>query len=76
LPIRRLGGRLRQRQEIRVAYVDLPELDVQPVSQAYTRLASDRVRFDSLSRPFSADLEIDADGLVLYYPDLFTRVGG
>jgi hypothetical protein len=76
LPIRRLGEQLHQRQEIRVAYVDLPKLDVQPVAQAYTRLAQDRVRFESLSRPFTAELEIDGDGLVLHYPGLFTRVAG
>jgi hypothetical protein len=76
LPIRRLGDALRERREIRVAYVDLPKLDVQPVSQAYTRIGPDRVRFESLSRPFSAELEIDGDGLVLRYEGLFTRVAG
>jgi hypothetical protein len=76
LPIRRLGEQLRQRQEIKVAYIDLPELDVQPVSQAYTSLAPDRVLFESLSRPFTAELQIDGDGLVLNYPGLFTRVAG
>ena len=81
LPIRRLGDSLRQRQEIRVAYVDLPELDVQPVSQAYTArpytgAAPDRVLFESLSRPFSAELEVDGDGLVLRYQDMFARVAG
>jgi hypothetical protein len=76
LPIRRLGDALAQRQEIRVAYVDLPRLDVQPVSQAYTRLAQDTVQFESLSRPFSARLEVDSDGLVLRYEGLFTRVAG
>jgi hypothetical protein len=80
LPIRRLGDTLQAqaqaRQEIRVAYVDLPKLDVQPVSQAYTRVAPDRVRFESLSRPFAADLDVDDDGLVLRYEGLFTRVAG
>lgn len=76
LPIRRLGEQLQQRQEIRVAYVDLPKLDVQPVSQAYTRVAPERVLFESLSRPFSAELEVDGEGLVLRYPGLFTRVAG
>jgi hypothetical protein len=76
LPIRRIGDALRERQEIRVAYVDLPKLDVQPVAQAYTRVAPDRVRFESLSRPFSAELEVDSDGLVLRYEGLFTRVAG
>lgn len=76
LPIRRLGAALDARQDIRVTYVDLPKLDVQPVAQAYTRVAPDRVRFDSLSRPFSAELEVDGDGLVLRYEGLFTRVAG
>ena len=75
-PIRRLGDALQDRQEIRVAYVDLPKLDVQPVAQAYTRVASDRVRFESLSRPFAADLDVDGDGIVLHYEGLFTRVAG
>ncbi len=76
LPIRRLGDALRDRQEIRVAYVDLPKLDVQPVAQAYTRVTPDRVRFESLSRPFAADLDVDGDGLVLRYEGLFMRVAG
>jgi hypothetical protein len=76
LPIRRLGDALQARQEIRVAYVDLPKLDVQPVAQAYTRVTPDRVRFESLSRPFAADLDVDGEGLVLRYEGLFTRVAG
>lgn len=76
LPIRRLGDALAQRREIRVAYVDLPKLDVQPVAQAYTRRAPDRVLFESLSRPFAAELEVDSDGLVLHYEGMFTRVAG
>ena len=76
LPIRRLGDALAQRQEIRVAYVDLPRLDVQPVAQAYTRLAPDKILFESLSRPFSAALEVDGDGLVLRYEGMFMRVAG
>ena len=76
LPIRRLGDALAQRREIRVAYVDLPKLDVQPVAQAYMRRAPDRVLFESLSRPFAAELEVDGDGLVLRYEGLFMRVAG
>jgi hypothetical protein len=75
-PIRRLGSRLAQRQVIRVAYIDLPKLEVQPVEQAYTSSAPGRYLFESLSRPFSADLDTDEDGLVLRYQDMFTRVAG
>lgn len=74
LPIRRLGQALRERQEIRVAYIVLPELAVMASRQAYTLLEAGRYRFESLSDPFQAELETDADGLVVRYPGLFRRV--
>lgn len=73
LPIRRLDGRLARRQEIEVAYIDVPRLDVGPSRQAYTRLGPGRYLFESLSNPFSAAIETDEDGLVLRYPGLFAR---
>lgn len=75
LPIRRLGQALVARQEIRVAYITLPEASVMPSRQAYTALGGGRYRFDSLSDPFQADIVTDADGLVADYPGLFRRVG-
>jgi hypothetical protein len=43
--------------------------------QAYTRLADQRYRYESLDGSgFSAELAVDADGLVLDYPGLFRRV--
>jgi len=74
LPIRRLGEALRARREIRVAYIVMPGLQVMPSRQAYTRLAAGRYRFESLSDPFQAEIETDADGLVVRYPGLFRRV--
>ncbi len=74
LPIRRLGEALREREEIRVAYITLPEASVMPSRQAYTRLGEGRYRFESLSNPFQADIETDADGLVVHYPGLFRRL--
>lgn len=74
LPIRRLGEALRARQEILVAYIALPAATVAPSRQAYARQAPDRVRFESLSDPFEADIGVDADGLVLDYPGLFRRM--
>lgn len=80
LPIRRLGPGLAQRQEIEVAYIGvargLPCPEVRPARQAYTCVAPRRYRFESLSEPFSAELETDGDGLVLRYPGLFGRVSG
>ena len=74
LPIRRLGEALRQRREIRVAYVILPGAAVMPSRQAYTLLGEGRYRFESQSDPFQADIETDADGLVVHYPGLFRRL--
>lgn len=74
LPIRRLGEALRERREVRVAYVTLPGAAVMPSRQAYSLLGEGRYRFESLSDPFRADIETDADGLVVHYPGLFRRL--
>jgi len=74
LPIRRLHGVLEVRQEIDVAWVWIPELKVEKARQAYTRLAADSYRFESVGRDFQADLQVDDDGLVVRYPGLFKRV--
>lgn len=75
LPIRRQGAALRERQEILVAYIVLPDGGVMPSRQAYTWLGDGRYRFESLSSPFEATIETDADGLVVHYPGLFRRLG-
>ncbi|WP_026354984.1 putative glycolipid-binding domain-containing protein [Massilia niastensis] len=74
LPLRRLGDRLRQRQDIQVAFIELPSLALRPAHQAYTCLAPGRYRFDSPADAFTAEIETDAEGLVLRYPGLFTRI--
>jgi hypothetical protein len=74
LPIRRLGERLHERQEIRVAYITLPGSSVAPSAQAYTALGAGRYLFESLSDPFHAEILTDADGLVVDYPGLFRRL--
>jgi hypothetical protein len=76
LPIRRLGERLHERQEIHVAYITLPEASVAPSRQAYTALGAGRYLFESLSHPFQAEIVTDADGLVVDYPGLFRRITG
>ncbi|HLU35848.1 MAG TPA: putative glycolipid-binding domain-containing protein [Thermomicrobiales bacterium] len=73
LPVRRLDLRPGEEQEIRVAYIELPSLTVRPVIQRYTRLNGGRVRYESETRDFARDLQIDEDGFVEHYPDLFRR---
>jgi len=74
LPIRRLALPLGAAADITVVYIDLPALTAQPAMQRYTRLPGDRYRFEARGNGFTADLLVDADGLVLDYPDLFRRV--
>ena len=78
LPIRRLDLAPMESAELSVAYVEGTELQAWPEPQRYTCLKkSDRgglYRYLSLEGGFTADLPVDADGLVLDYPGLFKRV--
>ena len=74
LPIRRLDLKTAKPETIKVAYVSLPQLVVEPVAQRYTRLANARFRYEGLSTSFSAELEVDDEGIVRDYPGVFRRV--
>ena len=74
LPIGRLTLAQGRSAEIRAAYITVPELTLAPAPQRYTRLGSDRYRYEGLGTGFAADIAIDADGLVLDYPGVFQRV--
>jgi hypothetical protein len=75
LPIRRLGLTEGGRAEISVAYVSVPELDLSIARQRYSRLhGAHAYRFESLASGFTAELAVDAQGLVLDYPGLFRRL--
>jgi uncharacterized protein len=70
LPIRRLTGlEVGKAADLRMAWVQFPELSVIPSAQRYERLAADRWRFSS--GDFSAELVVDPEGLVLDYGGLF-----
>src|SRR5215211_4036020 len=77
LPIRRLGLKPGQSEELAVAYIRVPELLVGPERQRYgcleARADGGLYRFEELPGGFTAKLPVDADGLVLDYPGLFRR---
>ncbi len=66
LPIRRLGLAVGQSAEIRVVVVDPHREGLELVTQTYERLAESRYRYSS--GDFSAELDVDGDGLVTRYP--------
>ena len=57
-----------------MAWVSLPDLAVHRDPQRYEPLADGRVRFVSRDSDFTAELELDDDGLVVRYEDLAERV--
>jgi hypothetical protein len=77
LPIRRLGLELGESEDLRVAYIRVPELLVGPERQRYGCLEAQAdgglYRFEALPSGFTAELPVDADGFVLDYPGLFRR---
>lgn len=77
LPIRRLTLETGESATISVVYVNVPSLGIERLTQRYTALQSRSLyRFEGLDTGFQADLPLDADGLVLDYPDLFRRMPG
>jgi uncharacterized protein len=71
LPIRRLGAGA----ETTAAWVQIPELTVEPLHQRYTPLASGaRWRYEALGSGFVTEFDVDEHGLVLDYPDLARRL--
>jgi uncharacterized protein len=60
--------------EMVMAWVALPELTVRRSDQRYEPIEASRVRYVSLDSDFTAELELDEDGLVVVYPGLAERV--
>ncbi|GDY33421.1 putative glycolipid-binding domain-containing protein [Gandjariella thermophila] len=76
LPIRRLGlHREPGEHEIPMVFVSLPDLSVRLVRQTYRTVSvgAEQSVVNFTSGDFSADLVVDAEGLVLDYPGLATR---
>lgn len=78
LAVRRLKLRQAQPADIRVLYVTVPDLQIGAVTQRYTCLEQREdgmtVRYEQPAIDFTAELPLDADGLVHDYPGLFRRV--
>ncbi len=82
MPIRRAGLHRREgAEDFLMAWVSVPDLEVLGSAQRYEHVrvagAGAVVRFVDRGRfaGFAAELELDADGLVVRYPDLADRLG-
>ena len=72
LPIRRLGLSPGMSRDLRVAYVEIPDLKVRAVMQRYTCTTRDEYLYESGS--FRASLPVDEHGLVVDYPGEWRRI--
>jgi hypothetical protein len=72
LPIWRSQWTIGTPQRFAMAWIDGDEMTVRRSEQVYTKLDATHFRFQSAD--FERVLELDADGLVVTYPDLFERV--
>jgi uncharacterized protein len=75
MPILRSGLSKRPgAEDFVMSWVAVPELTVHASRQRYEHVRDGVVRFVSLDSDFTADLQLDTDGLVIRYPQLGERV--
>lgn len=73
LPINRLNISPDQEQQIRVIYCDLLQGKFTAVNQKYIRRSDSIYHYQNVPNDFEAEIEVDAHGLVIDYPQLFVR---
>jgi hypothetical protein len=78
LAIRHMALKPGESRDLQVVAIDVPELTVAPAPQRYTCLdlspSGGLYRYEALTGSFTCELRVDADGLVLDYPEAFRRV--
>jgi hypothetical protein len=70
LPIRRLALPVGGEAEVRAAWLRFPSFELAPLAQTYRRLGPSTYRYES-EGGFTAELEVNASGLVTLYPGLW-----
>jgi uncharacterized protein len=75
LPVNRLRLRVGEEAAVRVAWIGLPEAQVLPAQQSYSRTAVDRYRYRSMESGFEGIIVVDSDGFPLEHSGVWSRVG-
>lgn len=70
LPIRRLSLSVGHEAEVNAAWLRFPSFQLERLSQRYRRTGELTYHYES-SNDFEADLEVNSDGFVINYPDLW-----
>jgi uncharacterized protein len=74
MPILRHGLQRGGERDFLMAFVRLPSLRVEASPQRYEHVREGVVRYIGLDSDFTAELELDSDGLLAFYPRLARRV--
>jgi hypothetical protein len=71
LPIRRLNLAAGQEASVRAAWLRFPSFKLELLEQTYRRVDTRKYRYESAGGSFVADLDVDEDGFVINYPNLW-----
>jgi uncharacterized protein len=74
LPIKRLNLAVGQSEEIAVAWIRFPSLEIVHARQSYERLSDRTYRYRSLASGFTAKIDVDESGLTVRYEGIWERV--
>jgi uncharacterized protein len=74
LPINRLNLAVGQLEEIAVAWIRFPSLQIVHARQSYERLSDRTYRYRSLGSGFTANIDVDEIGLTVRYEGIWERV--
>jgi Uncharacterized protein conserved in bacteria len=71
LPIRRLALPIGETAAVRSAWLTFPALTLEPLDQVYRRTHATTYAYESDGGSFSTELEVNGDGFVTRYPNLW-----
>ena len=71
LPIRRLNLEVGEEALVRAAWLRFPSFHLEPLEQIYRRTGESVYRYESAGGSFVADLQVDSQGFVTRYADLW-----
>lgn len=74
LPIRRLALEIGESAAVVAAWLRFPGFELERLEQTYTRLTNRVYRYESGGGRFVAEVTVDAQGLVLDYGGIWSRV--
>lgn len=74
LPVRRLRIPKGETREITVLYFKLPEGEFYSMQQRYTNIDDRFYKYENVDGGYSAMLELDNEGMVVYYPGRWQRM--